>query len=87
MEKKFRVSSLEFGDNENNINSEGEKSRTRKNEAKPARMVLFENFKLAIDRGLPVGPDVLKASDGNSGKRLTSQEKHCKKFSQWLVFG
>ena len=86
MEKKFGASSLEFKDNENDINSVGEKSRTRKNEAKPARRVLFENFGPAIDRGLPLGPEVLEASDGNSGKRLTSQEKYCKKSSQWLVF-
>ena len=34
-----------------------------------------------------MGPEVLKASDGNSGKKLTSQEKHCIKFSQWLHNG
>jgi hypothetical protein len=51
-----RVSkSSELGGNENGIDSNGKKYRTRRNKARPARMVLFAYFGAAVSRGgLPV---------------------------------
>jgi len=65
---------------------EGEKSRMRKLEPRPARMLLFRKLGPAVGGGLPVGPYWVQVSDGNSRKGITREEKHCKKFSQCIAF-
>jgi len=79
--------SSEFGYKEKGIHLEGQQSRIRKLEPRPARMLLFRKLGPAAGGGLLVGPYSVKVFEGNSRKGITREEKHCKKFSQWIAFG